>query len=219
MNERQNNYEMLMNVIYYILIGVVSLLATVFIPMLSSELGVEWVLPNTTVGWSIFVLTKLIIAIVNMLLFYFFMEQAKINVKDDPYYLAANDILRKHREFKNLKPRSPRKWNTSQYLTKGTLIFITSILSAVGLSQAVLTFDLVSFLTYTFTIIMGIVFGVMQMKKAENYWTKEYYQFALDVEKEHNDIKEKEEAKEVKNATSESIEKTSEEEKGDIENE
>jgi uncharacterized membrane protein len=191
MNERQLNYEKFMNVLYYIIIGLVSLLATVFIPMLSSEIGVEWVLPNTSVGWCIFVITKLTVAMVNILLFHCFMEQAKVNIKDNEKFIRANDILSSRREYKILSPRSPKKWNVSQYLTKGTSIFFMSVLSAVGLSQAIITFDLVSFLTYLFTIIMGIVFGVLQMKKAEYYWTNEYYEFALKIEKEDIKIEEK----------------------------
>lgn len=189
MNERQLNYEKFMNVLYYIIIGLVSLLSTVFIPMLSSELGVEWVLPDTSVGWCIFVITKLTVAMVNILLFYCFMEQAKVNIKDNEKYIKANEILSSINEYKILSPRSPKKWSVSQYLTKGTSIFIMSVLSAVGLSQAIITFDLVSFLTYLFTIIMGLVFGVLQMKKAEYYWTNEYYEFALKIEKEKEAIK------------------------------
>ena len=63
-------------------------------------------------------------------------------------------------------------------------IFISSILSAIGFSQAILMFDLMAFLSYSFTIIMGCVFGFMQMNKAEEYYTSEYLAYARMKQKE-----------------------------------
>lgn len=180
---RQRNYEKFTSIAYYLIIGLISLLATTFLPMLSSQMGLEWNLPNTSVGWAIYVITKLIVAAINMMLFYCFMEQAKVNVKDNANYKRANEILSKYWDYKKLKPRSPKKWEASQYLTKGTSIFIVTVLSAIGLSQAILTFDMPSFLTYAFTIVMGLVFGYMQMRKAESYWVNEYLEYALYYEK------------------------------------
>ena len=57
-----------------------------------------------------------------------------------------------------------------------------------ALTQAILAFDWISFLVYLFTITMGIIFGVLAMKNAENYWTQEYYDYAVQVvaERESN---------------------------------
>lgn len=86
-------------------------------------------------------------------------------------------------------PKSPHKWVSQQYGKKGTTIFLTTALSSIALTQAILSFDYVSMLTYLFTIIMGLIFGVLQMKTAEDYWTDEYLQYALmkQAEKERND--------------------------------
>lgn len=169
----------------YIIIGIVSLIALVFLPMLGSTVGLGWNIPNTTVGWIVWVAVKLIVATLNVLIFYCFMQQAKVNVKDNENYKRARDILINQKE-KEVLPKSPNKWNSQQYIRKGTIIFLTTGLSTIALTQAILSFDYVSMLTYLFTIVMGLIFGVLQMKTAEEYWTDEYLQYALMKERELN---------------------------------
>lgn len=164
--------------LYYIIIGVVSFIALVFLPMIGSAVGLGWNIPDTTVGWIVWVGSKLIVSTLNVLIFHCFMCQAKINVKDNENYKKAREILTDV-NLKEIKPRSPGKWNAEQYGKKGVTIFITSSLAVVALTQAVLTFDYISMLTYLFTIIMGLIFGILQMKTAEEYWTREYYEYAL----------------------------------------
>lgn len=114
------------------------------------------------------------------------MQQAKVNVKNDPKYIEAKTILGKMKR-KNYTPRTPEKWVRAQYGKKGTMIFITTALATVALTQAILTFDWVSMLTYLFTIIMGLIFGVLQMKSAEVYWTEEFWDYAKMIERENNE--------------------------------
>ena len=163
---------------YYIIIGVVSFIALVFLPMIGSTVGLGWNIPDTVVGWIVWVGSKLIVSTLNVLIFHCFMCQAKINVKDNENYIRARAILTDV-NLKEITPRSPRKWKAEQYGKKGVTIFITSSLAVVALTQAVLTFDYISMLTYLFTIIMGLIFGVLQMKTAEEYWTREYLEYAL----------------------------------------
>lgn len=168
---------------YYFIIGIVSMIALCFLPMIGSDIGLGWNLPNTFVGWTVWVVVKLIVAVLNVLIFHCFMLQAKINIKENEKYLEAQEILRLN-NVKDYVPRSPNLWNKQQYGTKGATIFITTALSTVALTQAMLTFDWMSMLTYLFTIIMGLIFGVMQMKTAEDYWTDEFWQYAKKVEKD-----------------------------------
>lgn len=175
---------------YYFIIGIVSLVALVFLPMIGSEVGLAWSIPNTTVGWIVWVAIKLIVASINVLIFHSFMQQAKLNVKNDDHYKEANLILGRVK-IKNYVPRSPAKWNAQQYGKKGTTIFITTTLATVALTQAILTFDWVSMLTYLFAIIMALILGVLQMKKAEEYWTEEFWKYAKLIEendKENNNV-------------------------------
>lgn len=169
--------------LYYLLIGLISLVCLVFLPMVGSTTGLEWNIPNTTVGWIVWGTTKAIVATVNVMIFYCFMEQAKLNVAKNDNYRQAKDILIEVK-IKEVMPRSPHKWNSQQYLQKGTSIFLTSGLSCVALSQALLSYDYMTLLSYLFTIIMGVVFGVLQMKNAEEYWTDEYLKYALNIKKE-----------------------------------
>lgn len=168
---------------YYILIGIISFISVAFLPMVGSTVGLGWKLPDTPTGWVVWAISRLIIATINVLIFYSFMEQAKLNVAKDPHYIEATEILLKAKKADHT-PRSPQKWQALQYGKRGTKIFISSAMSVVALGQAILSFDWVSMLAYIFTIAMGIVFGVLQMKKAEAYWTDEFYRYALMIKEE-----------------------------------
>lgn len=171
---------------YYIVIAITSLVVCIFLPMVGSDVGLGWKLPDTTVGWIVWVATKLIIASINVLLFYCFMSQAKINIRENDHYLKANEILHRTKN-KEYNPRGPKEWQTQQYGKKSVMIFITSVLSVFALTQAILSFDYMALISYVFTIIFGIIFGVISMKGAELYWTEEYYDYALRVEEAMNE--------------------------------
>jgi hypothetical protein len=157
--------------------------------MIGSDVGLGWNLPNTAVGWIVWIVVKLIVAVLNVLLFHCFMQQAKINIKDNERYQEALNILRMI-NLEDYVPRGPVEWTVLQYKQKGITIFITTALSTVALTQAILSFDWMAMLTYLFTIIMGLIFGIMQMKTAEEYWTDEFWQYAKKVERDYNKAKE-----------------------------
>ena len=83
------------------------------------------------------------------------MEQAKLNIRENENYKNANKILANIKDRDKKIPRGPNKWNRQQYSKKGTSIFASSFLATVALTQAILTYDWVSMLSYIFTIIMG----------------------------------------------------------------
>lgn len=175
---------------YYFIVGIVSFVALVFLPMIGTEVGLGWSVPDTTVGWIVWATIKALVASLNVTIFHSFMQQAKLNVRDNPRYREANEILSRVK-IKKYIPKSPKKWNTEQYGKKGVTLFISTAFATIALTQAILTFDWVSMLSYLFTIIMGLVFGVLQMKTAEEYWTDEFWKYAKMVEE--NNKKEKEE--------------------------
>lgn len=176
--QRDSVKQSLKQGMYYIIIAVISFISVVFLPMLGSTLGLGWKLPDTTAGWVVWGISRAIVATINVLLFHSFMEQAKLNIKDNEHYKEARDILVKVKR-KEHKPKSPAQWNAAQYGKKGTTIFLSSAMSVVAIGQAVLSYDWATALAYLFTLGMGIIFGIMQMKKAETYWTTEYYEYAL----------------------------------------
>lgn len=172
--------------LYYFIIGIISFVALMFLPMLGTEVGLGWNIPNTTVGWVVWVAIRLAISVINILLFDCFRKQAKLNVRNNDRYVEACEILLRTRD-KGKKPRSPGRYNAEIWGKKGTSIFISSLLATVALTQALLMYDWISMLTYLFTITMGIVFGIIQMKNDEIYWTEEFYTYALSIKEVDND--------------------------------
>lgn len=177
------NREQFRIYVNYFIIAIVSIFSCAFLPMIGSTVGLSWNLPSNTVEWIVWITTKVIVGVINMILFYCFMEQAKINVRNDERYIKANTILDRIRS-REIKPKGPHRWQAGQYGVKGTTIFITSALSTFALTQAILSYDIISLITYLFTITMGIIFGILQMRKAELYWTDEYYMYALQKQDE-----------------------------------
>ena len=174
---------------YYVIIGVISLVALFFLPMIGSEAGLAWNVPTTVVGWIVYVVSKLLVATLNILIFHCFILQAKINIQDDPNYLEAVKILDQMSSSDTERLRSPGEYFKEVYGKKGVTIFLTSIISAVGLTQAVLTFDWISMLTYFFTVLMGLIFGVLQMNQTETFWTVEYLKYAKKKKEEADEAK------------------------------
>ena len=213
--QRDSVKQSLKQGMYYIIIAVISFISVVFLPMLGSTLGLGWKLPDTTAGWVVWGASRAIVATINVLLFHSFMEQAKLNIKDDEHYKEARDILVKVKK-KEHKPKSPAQWNAAQYGKKGVSLFLASAMSVVAIGQAVLSYDWSTALAYLFTLGMGIIFGIMQMKKAENYWTTEYYEYALmkkHMEEEQQIAEQSEQTKETEeNAVTEQINKEEQEE-------
>jgi hypothetical protein len=162
----------------YIIIAIVSLICLFFLPFTSSTVGMGFNVPDTVAGWVVYVANKLIVAAVNLLIFYCFCQQGKLNVKEDPRHIEANEILLKVTDERQYKPKSPRQHNVEVYGGRGMTIFLTSILGTVSLTQAVLSFDWVTMLTYIFVITSGIIFGLIQMSIEEHYWTVEYLRYA-----------------------------------------
>ena len=183
--------------LYYIIIGLVSVVFTCFLPMVGSEGDIVSHFPTTAVGWLIWAIRTLSTAVLNIVIFYCFMEQAIVNVKDDPKYKEANEILDRCKSTKRKNPRSPKVWKKTEYSKKGTVIFLSTAIALVGLENMLLSWNLALFLSYIFTILMGLLFGVLQMKKAELYWTEEFNEYAHFVEAQEK-LQEEEKQKELK---------------------
>lgn len=171
---------------YYCIIAVISVVALVFLPAIGSTVGIGLALPTTIAGWIVYVTTKLIVAIINVLIFHCFRLQGKLNVKDSDEYKRATELLRMTKNNKKYIPLSPAQWGRRQWGSKGVTIFITSILSVFALTQAILSFDWIAMLTYLFTILMGLIFGILQMKREEEYWTVGYLEYAEYITNNNN---------------------------------
>lgn len=175
---------------YYVIIGVTSIVALFFLPMIGSSAGLAFVLPTTVAGWTVYVITKCAVAAINVLVFHCFVQQGKLNVANDERYLAAKQILAEIFDDKEFIPRSPKQWHAATYGKKSITIFVSSLLSAIGLTQAILTFDWVSMLTYAVTLLFGVITGILQMNQTEIFWTEEYYQYALYIQRKRQEAAE-----------------------------
>lgn len=180
----EERFRQLRQYIYYILIFVISFLVLIFLPMIGTDLDMGFRFPETPAAWVVFIVTKSITAFVNVMLFYCFNQQALLNVKSDERYIKANEILGKLNIRKEYKPRSPRQYNFRLYAGKGSSIFLSSILSTFALSQAILTYDWISLLTYSLVILFGVIFGFISMYSSMDYWTVEFPLYAQMVQRE-----------------------------------
>ena len=113
-----------------------------------------------------------------IIIFYCFTQQAVVNIKKEPEYIRANELMQKLSSSKGLLPRSPHSFLIKEWLTKGIFIFLGSLASVIVLAEAVLSFDLTQFLSYIFTICLGVITGYLTMRKHESYWVSEYPAYA-----------------------------------------
>ncbi len=186
MNEQSSISEYLRLYMYYVVIFVVSVIALVFIPMVGLEAGLDLNLPDTHSGWIVWGITRALVSVINVMIFHSFMCQGKLNAKKTDSYKEAIELIGKTKT-KEFVPRSPLKFNASQYSTKGLSLFIGTLVSVVGISNAVLSFDWMSFLTYLIVIVMGVVFGVLSMATSEEYWTTEFKQYVIRLKSEEEE--------------------------------
>lgn len=172
----------------YIIIGILSLISVFFLPMLGSEVGLGFNVPNTWAGWIVWVLTKLCVVTINILLLDQFIKQAKVNIRDNLQFKEADSYYTIKDQVDEYLP-TPREFISKLYRSKGITTTVTSALSVFGLTSAILTFDWVSMLTYLFTVVFGVIFGWMTMNNVEEYWTDTYYRRYLrdkKIEEEEN---------------------------------
>lgn len=172
--DRNNRKKRFKDLSGYFLVGIVSLLSVVVVPLLGTDFGTTIVIPNTWGGLAIWLCTRFTVVVVNLLIFDAFIKQAKINVKDDERYKSAVLKLNTIKEEAGIVPRSPEKFNKQQWRKKGTSLGISSILSSFLLTECIVNFDLTNFLTYLFTIGGAVAFGYLTMINNEDYWTTEF---------------------------------------------
>lgn len=178
---------------HYIIIGLLSMLAVFFLPMLGSAVGLGLVLPNTFAGWLVYLATKACVVVINLMMFDQFVKQGKDNVKDNPYFQEAERILLLQKiDDEEILPATYHI--RKMYKSKMTTTAIFTVLGVFGFTNAILTFDWVSMLSYLFTIVMGLVFGWISMGKAEEIWVEKHYKYAKKIEREAAERKEAEEA-------------------------
>jgi hypothetical protein len=174
MEERLSRRELVHNFAYYVIIGVISLFSLTFLPFIGSSIKGSILTFENASEFILWITSKIVMSIINVLIFHLFVMQAKVNIEDREEYVEALKKLNSFRREKRILPRSPKEFNVKQYTQKTIIIIIFTILSTVIVAEAVLKFDLVVFLSYLLTIIMSISMGYLSMKTNEIYWVSEF---------------------------------------------
>lgn len=187
MQENDTLREWMHRSTYYIVIAVLSILTLCVFPFLGSSISASIQFPTTKSGWVIWGVTKGSVCLINMIIFHSFVKQGKLNIKDNPTYIEALTILNslgpKHTDK---KAPSPAKYHVSVYTRKGLSLVVTSFLSLLVFGEAILRLDYVALISYAITLIIGIVFGILQMKDEEYYWTSTFLTYAKQQKQEDN---------------------------------
>lgn len=169
--------------IYYALIGILSFLALAFLPLIGgSSTNIGWDFPTSAAGWVVWVASRIAVSVLNVLIFHCFVRQGDLNTKNDENRKKAEAMLHRLDKKKNKAPLSPHQFFAREYGKKIPSVFLMSILSLIAFGPMLLVFDVAVFLAYLFTVTMAIIFGILEMKKVESYYTIDLLRYAEYVE-------------------------------------
>lgn len=195
--KRQEIIQRIKDYSYYIIIGVVSVIVIFIVPLLTGCLqgDISLYFPQSVEDWIIYIVIKVSGALANVGLFVLFKLQARSNVKNNEKYLEANAILNKIKEDKGFIPKSPKQMNIRDFTTKGITVFIASLLSSVVITNLILSWDLITFISCAISTIISLVFGWIAMLRDETYWTDEYLLYAKYTQNKQESVEPKKENK------------------------
>lgn len=169
----------------YGIVGTLTLMVLFVFPLISANIGLETAFPKTTLGWIIWSTIRVCFIICNVMIFKSFVDQAEINVENNERYLKAKEIMRTVRG-KTYIPMSPSEYKKKIYSKKVLTLVLTSATALFGISQAILSYNFIDLISYSISMIMAIVFGLMTMSDTECYWVEEFYDYAV-MERDKND--------------------------------
>lgn len=164
--------------INYIIITVACLILAFVPPMIGSIAGVGLALPTTASGWVIWSILQACSTIANCLLFYAFTAQGEDNVKTHPSHLKAIELLRVNKIYNETVLISPQEWRRKGWGKKIAWMAAGTLLGGVALTQAMIAFDLIRFITQILLMTFGLIFGAVQMKKTEYIFSDYYLEYA-----------------------------------------
>lgn len=167
--------------VYFIIIGLVSLICIVIPPLfygcLSSDIGMAF--PKTTEGWILWSIMNVGMSIANICILVLFKLQAKRNVRDDEGFKRGNELLNKLAGKKEAWiPRSPLAMNFGDYSKKALAIACSTIISFVTISSLILSFDWMTLLSCIISMFITIAISIVTMLNNEEYWRNEYPLYA-----------------------------------------
>lgn len=167
--------------IYFLLVGLVSLICIVIPPLfcgcLSSDIGLAF--PKTLEGWILWSIMNVGMAIGNISILVLFKLQAKQNVKDNEGFKRGNELLNKMAGKKEAWiPRSPLVMNFSDYSKKVIAIICSTLTASITLTSLILSFDWMTLLSCVISMVVTLIISIVTMLNNEEYWCKEYPLYA-----------------------------------------
>lgn len=174
--------------INFIIIGLVTVVGMGIIPFLTQcmnyeneEEFVKNAFPTNTFGWIAWAILRGMIILINMMLFVAFVNQGKLNVKNEKEFVEANTKWTEVQVYKGRKTGkkskmylTPSQHYATIYFKKGLFVSLATFASLFTITYLVLYWDFVTFLSITITIVLCIVFGILTMLKEQAYWTNDF---------------------------------------------
>lgn len=187
---RQERNEKFRSVSGYLIIAIILLLVMFVIPIIAGGIygDLGYYLPKSSLGWIVFWAIRLGTIVGNIATFILFKQQAKMNSRNNPNYLKAQELLNKQNGRKGFVPRSPHQMNRNEYVTKGISMVLFTAAESITIGFMVVNFDFVTLLSCGTSSITAVLFGWWTMVKNEVYWTEEYLLYAQYVEQQNPTI-------------------------------
>lgn len=162
----------------YIVVVVACLIMALVPPFLGSVAGIGLAFPTTIAGWIVWSVLQVCNCVANCLMLYAFTAQGKDLARTHPSYIKAVELLRVNKIAKEKVLCSPQEWEREVWKKKMVWMAIGTLVGGIALTQAVLAFDALRFITQLITITFGILFGLFQMKTTTEKYTDYYLEYA-----------------------------------------
>lgn len=173
-----------------IAVVILTLVATLLVPLLGSYATGKALYPETTIGWIIYFTSAIAVALCSLMIYLALHNQGKLNVKDEEEYIKAKELHLKNFERMNGKeiiPVDPFKWEKVTKIKKGIFQTLGIFLGLLGFGLAFLTWNNTQFISSCISIVMALSFGLVHMGDVERMFTEGWLEWELYVEKKLNE--------------------------------
>ena len=181
---KQKAYNTFKQYFNYGIVAIASFVALVVAPALESAITGELNYPTTKQGWIFWAIGRVAIVVLNLVIFKALDKQSEINAADNENYQKAKAILDTDPK-RQKQALSPEQVERRDLLGKVPWIILGTAASLVALSQIIFNYSLATLVSYISTVVMDIAFAAWHMiNKEVNYWSDEYYRYALRIKEE-----------------------------------
>lgn len=181
---KQKAYNTFKQYFNYGIVAIASFVALVVAPALESAITGQLNYPTTKQGWIFWAIGRVAIVVLNLVIFKALDKQSEINASDNENYQKAKAILDTDPTRQKLA-QSPKEVARKDLLGKVPWIILGTAASLVALSQIIFRYSLATLVSYISTVVMDIAFAAWHMiNKEVNYWSDEYYRYALRIKEE-----------------------------------